>query len=75
MRSQGRQGKIGFGYVFRPVVRVDRVNGERLREKVVWPMLREYAFEISIPRLMTFASPARSCAAQLAVSLSRFSYS
>ena len=42
---------ISIGYVFRPVVRGDRVNGERLGEKVVWQMLREYAAEIGIPGL------------------------
>ena len=31
------------GYVFRPVSRADRTRGERLGEKVVWQMLREYA--------------------------------
>jgi integrase len=42
---------IADGHVFRPVIRGDRVSGERLGEKVVWQMLREYATEIGIPRL------------------------
>jgi integrase len=42
---------IADGHVFRPVVRGDRVTGERLGEKVVWQMLREYAAEIGIPGL------------------------
>jgi integrase len=43
---------ISDGHVFRPAVRGDRVAGDRLGEKVVWQMLREYAAEIGIP---TFA--------------------
>src|SRR5215472_9452011 len=34
------------GQVFRPVVRRDRVVGDRLGEKVVWQLLREYAAQI-----------------------------
>ncbi len=34
---------VANGYVFRPVNRADRMGGERLGEKVVWQMLREYA--------------------------------
>ena len=41
---------IGDGHVFTPVIR-DRVFGERLGEKVIWQMLREYAAEIGIPGL------------------------
>ena len=37
------------GHVFRPVSRSDRVMGERLGEKVVWQMLREYAADLGIP--------------------------
>jgi len=36
------------GCVFRPVLRGDRVSGERLGEKAVWQMLRQYAAEIGI---------------------------
>jgi integrase len=43
--------KVAEGHVFRPVVRSDRVSGDRLGEKVVWQMLREYAVEIGIPKL------------------------
>jgi integrase len=39
------------GHVFRPVIRGDRVAGDRLGEKVVWQMLRAYAAEIGIPTL------------------------
>ena len=42
---------ITDGHVFRPVVRSDRVSGDRLGEKVVWQMLREYAAGIGIPGL------------------------
>ena len=42
---------VADGQVFRAVVRGDRVSGDRLGEKVVWQMLREYAAEISIPCL------------------------
>jgi integrase len=38
-------GPVGVvdGYVFRPVIRGDRVRGDVLSEKVVWQMLRPYA--------------------------------
>jgi site-specific recombinase XerD len=39
------------GHIFRPVIRGYRVTGDRLGEKVVWQMLREYAAEIGIPAL------------------------
>ena len=39
---------IADGHVFRPMLRGDRVSGERLGEKVVWQMLREYAAEMGI---------------------------
>jgi integrase/recombinase XerD len=34
---------IADGHVFRAVVRGDQISGERLGEKVVWQMLRQYA--------------------------------
>jgi len=37
------------GHVFRPVIRGDRVSGERLGEKVVWQMLRAYAETCGVP--------------------------
>ena len=40
---------ITEGYVFRPVIRGDRVVGDRLGEKVVWQMLRQYAEAVGIP--------------------------
>src|SRR6266478_6695402 len=46
--STAPAGVVG-GHVFRPVIRGDRVFGDRLGEKVVWQMLREYAAEIGIP--------------------------
>jgi integrase len=36
-------------HVFRPVLGGDRVASNRLGEKVVWQMLREYAAEMGIP--------------------------
>jgi len=39
------------GHVFRPVSRSDRVLGERLGEKVVWQMLRDYAADIGVADL------------------------
>jgi len=40
---------LADGYVFRPVIRGDRVSGDRLGEKVVWQMLREYAEACGVP--------------------------
>ena len=40
---------VAEGYIFRPVNRADRVGGERLGEKVVWQMLRQYAQAVGIP--------------------------
>ena len=40
---------VSDGYVFRPVSRADRVAGDRLGEKVVWQMLREYADAVGVP--------------------------
>jgi site-specific recombinase XerD len=37
------------GRVFRPVNRVDSVTGDRLGEKVVWQMLRQYAAAAGVP--------------------------
>ena len=37
------------GYVFRPVNRADRMQGEVLSEKVVWQMLRPYATAAGVP--------------------------
>ncbi len=42
-------GGVVEGYVFRPVSRADRVAGDRLGEKVVWQMLREYAAGLGKP--------------------------
>lgn len=42
---------ITEGHVFRQVIRGDHMVGERLGEKVVWQILREYAAEIGIPGL------------------------
>jgi integrase len=39
---------VAEGHVFRPVLRCDRLIGDRLGEKVVWQMLRDYAPEIGI---------------------------
>src|SRR6266852_4015232 len=40
---------VAAGHVFRPVNRAGSVTGERLGEKVVWQMLRQYAPETGIP--------------------------
>ena len=40
---------VAEGHVFRPVNRGDRVGGDRLGEKVVWQMLREYAEAAGVP--------------------------
>ena len=42
MRGRSRPA-LSDGHVFRPVNRADQVTGERLGEKVVWQMLRQYA--------------------------------
>ena len=41
-------GVVG-GHVFRPVNRAGALTGERLGEKVVWQMLRQYAAEVGVP--------------------------
>ena len=40
---------VADGHLFRPVSRADRVMGERLGEKVVWLMLRQYAAAAGVP--------------------------
>ena len=40
---------LTIGYVFRRVNRDDGVVGERLGEKVVWQMLRQYAAAVGVP--------------------------
>ena len=40
---------VADGHLFRPVSRADRVMGERLGEKVVWLMLRQYADSAGVP--------------------------
>ena len=40
---------LAEGHLFRPVLRGDRVGGDRLGEKVVWQMLRQYAAEVGFP--------------------------
>lgn len=42
---------VACGHVFRHVNRAGCVTGERVGEKVVWQMLREYAAGIGIPGL------------------------
>jgi site-specific recombinase XerD len=42
-------GGIAGGHVFRAVNRSDRVGSNRLGEKVVWQMLRQYAAQAGIP--------------------------
>src|SRR5580692_1646185 len=40
---------LGEGHIFRPVVRADRICGDRLGEKVVWQMVRQYAKAAGVP--------------------------
>ncbi len=40
---------IADGYIFRPVTRGEHVAGDRLGEKVVWQMLRQYAEAVGVP--------------------------
>ena len=40
---------LADGRVFRPVNRADRLSGERLGEKAIWQMLRQYAQAVGIP--------------------------
>jgi site-specific recombinase XerD len=40
---------LGEGHMFRPVIRGDRVCGDRLGEKVVWQMVRQYAKAAGVP--------------------------
>jgi integrase len=40
---------LADGYLFRAVNRADRIQGERLGEKVVWQMLQKYAGSIGLP--------------------------
>jgi integrase len=40
---------LAEGHVFRPVNRANRLSGERLGEKAVWQMPRQYAQAVGIP--------------------------
>jgi len=40
--------ELSDGSVFRPLNRADRIGGERLGEKVVWQMLRQYAEAVGV---------------------------
>jgi integrase len=40
---------LADGRVFRPVNRADRLSGERVGEKAIWQMLRQYAQAVGIP--------------------------
>src|SRR6202790_2953011 len=42
---------VAEDHIFRPVNRADRVGGNRLGEKVVWQMLRQYALAVGIPSI------------------------
>jgi len=42
---------VAQGHVFRPVNRSGCVTGERLGEKIVWQLLKQYAVEIGTPGL------------------------
>jgi site-specific recombinase XerD len=41
--------EVATGHVFRPVNRTGSVTGDRLGEKVVWQMLRQYAAAVGVP--------------------------
>jgi integrase len=40
---------VATGHVFRPANRAGTITGERLGEKVVWQMLRQYTAEAGVP--------------------------
>jgi site-specific recombinase XerD len=40
---------LSEGHIFRPVIRGDRISGDRLGEKVVWQMVRQYAKAAGVP--------------------------
>jgi Phage integrase family len=40
---------VAAGHVFRPVNRAGTVTADRLGEKVVWQMLKQYAAEVGVP--------------------------
>jgi integrase len=52
---------LSEGYVFRPVNRGDRVQGEAMSEKVVWQMLQGYAGDAGVPGIAPHDCR-RSCA-------------
>ena len=62
---------IVSGHVFRPVNRADLISRERLGEKAIWLMLRQYARAIGIPSIAphdarrTFAKLCRAAGGQL----------
>ena len=60
--------------VFRPVNTADRVSGDVLSEKVVWQLIKLYAEVAGVPGIAPhdLRRTARSCAAPVAGSLSRF---
>jgi integrase len=39
---------VADDHVFRPVNRADRMRGERLGEKVIWQMLKQYAEAVGV---------------------------
>jgi integrase len=42
-------GSLIEGYIFRPVSRSDQVSSERMSERVVWQMLRQYSAAVNLP--------------------------
>ena len=42
-------GRIETGLVFRPINRGSKVWGQRITEKVVWQLLRQYASDVGLP--------------------------
>ena len=42
---------IHDGHIFRPINRAATIAGERLGEKVVWQMLKQYAAMVDVPQI------------------------
>jgi site-specific recombinase XerD len=62
---------VADGYVFRPVNRADRISIQRLGEKAIWQMLRQYAQAVGVPGIAphdarrTFAKLCKAAGGQL----------
>jgi integrase len=62
---------VADGHVFRPVNRADRISIQRLGEKAIWQMLRQYARAVGVPGIAphgarrTFAKLCRAAGVNL----------